>query len=284
MATLIVMNSSRRLFLGQRSVTVTKRPPLYGLSTVFSSPFTSTSTHFQQRGQNTQGSHLALNTLRDNPGARKKRKRVGRGPGSGSGKTAGRGHKGTYARSGGSVPPGFEGGQTPIQRQLPKSGFTNKKFRKEYETLNLDKLQLWIDSGRIDPSQKITVKTLWDSGIMGRDVKNGVKLLGKGSENFASKVDIVVNQASSSAINAIENNGGNVVAKYYSPLSLRALLKPWKFDTLPREARPKAKEMKYYTDPEKRGYLSQYIQLKQLKRSAEAGDTHSIMHQFDDRE
>lgn len=73
---------------------------------------------------------LALNTLRDNQGARKKRKRVARGPGSGKGKTAGRGHKGTLARSGGTVPPGFEGGQTPIQRQLPKTGFTNKRYEK----------------------------------------------------------------------------------------------------------------------------------------------------------
>lgn len=122
---------------------------------------------------------LLMSDLRDNPGATKAHKRKGRGEGSGMGKTAGRGMKGNTARSGGAVSLGFEGGQTPLWRRTPKIGYMNKMFQMPLEVLNVGKLQLWIDQGRIDAGQKITMKTLLDSGIIS-DCEYGVKLLGEG--------------------------------------------------------------------------------------------------------
>jgi large subunit ribosomal protein L15 len=121
---------------------------------------------------------ISLNNLRDNDGSRRIKRRLGRGIGSSKGKTSGKGHKGSKPRT--QQPnPGFEGGQSPLKLRIPKHGFTNKKFKIDYETLNLGKLQLWIDQGRIDASRKITMKELRDSGCVGRILPNkqGVKLL-----------------------------------------------------------------------------------------------------------
>eukprot|EP01121_Diplochlamys_sp_Union-15-3_P014263 TRINITY_DN4522_c0_g1_i2.p1 TRINITY_DN4522_c0_g1~~TRINITY_DN4522_c0_g1_i2.p1 ORF type:complete len:169 (+),score=26.93 TRINITY_DN4522_c0_g1_i2:34-540(+) len=109
---------------------------------------------------------VRLNTLQDMTGARKKKRRVGRGPGTSKGKTSGRGHKGQKARSGGAIPKGFEGGQTPYYKRLKKHGTKNALFRRLYAPLNLNRLQFWIDTGRIDVSKKITMKTLRDSGCV----------------------------------------------------------------------------------------------------------------------
>lgn len=114
--------------------------------------------------------------LRDNIGAKKERRRKGRGEGSGLGRTAGRGTKGQTSREGGGIPHGFEGGQSPLWRRTPKYGVMHKRFRKENEVLNLSKLQLWIDTGRIDPTKPITMKTLLDSGCLSH-IKHGVKIL-----------------------------------------------------------------------------------------------------------
>ncbi len=117
---------------------------------------------------------MKLNDISDNPGATHNTKRVGRGIGSGKGKTAGRGVKGQKARSGVAVK-GFEGGQMPLHRRLPKRGFTNI-FREEYATVNLDRVQTAIDAGKLDPKAVIDAAALLKSGVL-RRVKYGVKLL-----------------------------------------------------------------------------------------------------------
>ena len=215
---------------------------------------------------------MRLNTVSDNAGATHKSKRVGRGPGSKRGKTSTKGHKGLWARSGGKVRAGFEGGQTPLYRRLPKQGPTNAVFTVEYTPLNLRQLQQWIDMGRIDASQPITMKTLLDAGIVGRSIGQGIKLLGTGAERFVAPIHIEVSAASASAISAVEKAGGVLTTKYYSRLALRALLKPEKFDVIPREAKPSPKRIKPFLSWEKRGYLSQEVQLRDLLRAKQGMD------------
>lgn len=169
---------------------------------------------------------IALNTISDNKGAKKERMRVGRGIGSGKGKTCGRGHKGQKARTSGGTRPGFEGGAYPLYRKARKYGFSNKIFKKEYLEINLDTLQLWIDTGRIDPSKTITMKVLRDAGAIGKYIPNsGVKLLGRGKEFFSAKVNIEVSRASEDAIEAIQRAGGNIETIFYNKLAIRHLLK-----------------------------------------------------------
>src|SRR5580693_7893611 len=120
---------------------------------------------------------MKLNDLRDNPGARKKPITVGRGIGSGKGKTCGRGVKGQKARAGVAIK-GFEGGQMPLHRRLPKRGFTNV-FRKEYNEVNLGRVQQAIDAGKLDPAATIDVETLIKAGVL-RRARAGVRLLGSG--------------------------------------------------------------------------------------------------------
>ncbi|KAG9404263.1 YmL15 [Aphanomyces cochlioides] len=215
---------------------------------------------------------VRLNNLADNPGAARKGKRLGRGIGSGKGKTSGRGHKGQKARSGRSGPAlGFEGGQTPIYQRVPKRGFNNK-WATPMEVINVDRLQLFIDMGRIDPSQTITMKTLTDCGLLTASrIKHGVKLLANGKSHLTTPISIEVSQASQGAIEAVEGAGGSIKSVYHNRLGLRALLKPHKFDVLPQQARPPPKKMGYYTDFEKRGYLSAEIQAAEaLKKNANA--------------
>ncbi|MEK6745172.1 MAG: 50S ribosomal protein L15 [Nitrospirota bacterium] len=139
---------------------------------------------------------MKLEELKPSKGARKKSKRVGRGPGSGSGKTAGKGHKGQKARSGGVKGPGFEGGQMPLQRRLPKRGFTNI-FRKEYAVVNLSDLS--------DLSGTITPETLKEQGIV-RHSKDGIKILGVGE--LKSALTIRAHKFSKSAVDKIQAAGG----------------------------------------------------------------------------
>lgn len=215
------------------------------------------------------GEGVRLNNISDNPGAIKVAKRLGRGIGSGKGKTSGRGHKGRKARSGGKKgKQGFEGGQTPLYKILPKRGFTNI-HKREFEKINLKKLQFYIDMGRIDASKKITMKDMLDCGLF-KNIKHGVKLLGDGAEHLSQPINIEVSAASASAIEAVEEAGGIVVSKYHNALALRAHLKPHKFDVLPNEARPPPKLMDYYTNFEKRGYLSAEMQALMVKAEREA--------------
>jgi large subunit ribosomal protein L15 len=146
-----------------------------------------------------------LNDLHDNPGARKSRVRVGRGIGSGCGKTAGRGQKGQTSRSGVSIN-GFEGGQMPLHMRLPKRGFNNI-FRKDYAELNLGTLQAMIDNGRLDATKLIDVAALVDAGII-THARDGIRLLAKGA--LTAKVTIKVEGASAAAKAAVEAAGGSV--------------------------------------------------------------------------
>src|SRR5690349_21669407 len=143
---------------------------------------------------------MKLNELRDNPGARRKSKRLGRGIGSGKGKTSGKGVKGQKARTGVALN-GFEGGQMPIYRRLPKRGFYNP-FRIEYAPVNLGVLAAAIEAGRIDADKPITEKTLRNAGLVrgGRKIA-GVRLLAKGA--IARAVTITVSGASAAAIQAV---------------------------------------------------------------------------------
>ena len=149
---------------------------------------------------------MKLNEIRDNAGARTKRMRVGRGEGSGKGKTCGSGVKGQKSRTGVSIH-GFEGGQNPLYRRLPKRGFNNDMFRIEYAALNIGDLQSAIDNKRLDASQTITEENILLAGIVKRN-NHGVKLLGNGT--LTSKVDIEVSAASASARTAIENVKGTL--------------------------------------------------------------------------
>jgi large subunit ribosomal protein L15 len=148
---------------------------------------------------------MNLNELRDNPGARLKSKRLGRGIGSGKGKTSGKGHKGQSAREGVALN-GFEGGQLPIYRRLPKRGFHNL-FRKEYAPVNLGALDAAIEAGKIDGSQPITEAMLIAAGLASDD-KHGVRLLADGKINRA--ISITVSGASATAKAAVEQAGGSV--------------------------------------------------------------------------
>src|ERR1700735_4075693 len=130
---------------------------------------------------------MKLSDIADNAGSRKKRMRVGRGIGSGKGKTAGRGGKGQTARSGVRIK-GFEGGQMPLHRRLPKRGFNNI-FSKEYAELNLGILQAAIDSGRVDAKQPVTSESLVKAGVVAK-ARDGVRLLGKGE--LKAKLDLTV--------------------------------------------------------------------------------------------
>jgi len=148
---------------------------------------------------------MKLSEIADRPGARKTRRRVGRGIGSGKGKTAGRGVKGQKARTGVAVK-GFEGGQMPLHRRLPKRGF-NKPFRKEFNEINLGRLQQAIDAGKLDAKATIDADALVKAGVV-RRAKHGVRLLGEGE--LKAKVALTVAGASKSAVAAVEKAGGSV--------------------------------------------------------------------------
>lgn len=148
---------------------------------------------------------MKLDEIRDNPGARKKRMRVGRGIGSGKGKTAGRGVKGQKARTGVAIK-GFEGGQMPLHRRLPKRGFNNI-FAREYNVIAVGMVQAAIEAGRLDPAAVVTVEALVASGIL-RRVKDGVRLLNDGEITSALKFEVA--GASRAAIEAVEKAGGSV--------------------------------------------------------------------------
>ncbi|WFU19788.1 50S ribosomal protein L15 [Bradyrhizobium sp. CB3481] len=148
---------------------------------------------------------MKLSDIADNPGSRKKRMRVGRGIGSGKGKQSGRGGKGQTARSGVRIK-GFEGGQMPMHRRLPKRGFNNI-FRLEFAEINLDRLQDAIDAKLIDTKETVTAESLVKAGVI-RRAKDGVRLLGRGE--LKAKLAIEVYGASKSAVAAVEKAGGTV--------------------------------------------------------------------------
>lgn len=144
---------------------------------------------------------MKLHELKPNEGSVQTRKRVGRGPGSGLGKTSGKGHKGQNARSGGGVRPGFEGGQLPLFRRLPKRGFNNYEFRTEYAIVNVGDLNDFKDGSVIELSN------LKESGLVKKE-KDGIKILGNGE--LTKKLTVKANQFSSTAKQKIENAGGKI--------------------------------------------------------------------------
>ena len=173
---------------------------------------------------------MRLNELRDNPGAIKIRKRLGRGLGSGKGKTAGRGGKGQTARSGVRIG-GFEGGQMPLHRRLPKRGF-NSMSTTRFNEINLGRIQAAITSGRLDAGKPIDAAALIAAGLIRREL-DGVRLLAKGE--LTSKVSFTVRGASASAVAAVEKTGGKVTV--LAPPNQASLDKA----TAKSEARAKAK-------------------------------------------
>lgn len=226
-----------------------------------------------------------LSNLADVPSSYNKRIRRGRGPASGKGKTSGRGHKGQGQH--GKVPVGFNGGQTPDEVVAGPRGFTNV-FSVEMSPINLDKIQAWIDKGRIDPTQPITLKELNASRCM-HGIKDGVKLLARGKEELRDKIDIVVSQASAEAIAAIEKLGGTVTTRYYTKFAIQQIIKGQmdpihslasRIELGPEPPKPTGyapldnrggyryrlpdpisrRSLEYYRDPAKRGYLSYTVE------------------------
>ena len=148
---------------------------------------------------------MKLHEIRDNDGANRKKKRVARGPGSGKGKTAGRGIKGQTSRSGVALN-GYEGGQMPLYRRLPKRGFTAPNA-KEFAVVNLGQIQTFIDAGKLDAKAPVTEDALVAAGLVRRKL-DGVRVLAKGE--LKAKLDITVAGASKSAVEAIEKAGGKI--------------------------------------------------------------------------
>ena len=148
---------------------------------------------------------MKLNDIRDNPGSSKDRMRVGRGIGSGKGKQSGRGGKGQTARSGVRIK-GFEGGQMPLHRRLPKRGF-NAPFSTDYNEVNLGRLQQAVEAGKLDAGQPVTIEALIAAGVCAK-ARDGVKILGNGELN--AKLNLEVAAASKSAVAAIEKAGGSI--------------------------------------------------------------------------
>jgi large subunit ribosomal protein L15 len=157
---------------------------------------------------------MKLTEIRDNPGSRKERMRIGRGIGSGKGKTGGRGVKGQKARTGVSIK-GFEGGQMPVYRRLPKRGFWNP-FRRDLNEVNVGRIQAAIDAGKLDAKTPITVDALVAAGVCAR-ARDGVKILGQGE--LKAKVALEVAGASKTAVAAIEKAGGSVKLLQAEPVA-----------------------------------------------------------------
>jgi large subunit ribosomal protein L15 len=149
---------------------------------------------------------MRLNELRDNPGSHRPRKRIGRGIGSGTGKTSGKGQKGQKSRSGVSLL-GFEGGQMPLYRRLPKRGFNNI-FRKEFLVINLGDLQKAVDAGKLDAKKPINADAFRAAGMI-KKRKVGIRLLAKGE--LKAKVTVEVDGASKAAVAGVEKAGGKIV-------------------------------------------------------------------------
>ncbi|KAG5927927.1 hypothetical protein E4U53_002774 [Claviceps sorghi] len=220
-----------------------------------------------------------LGSLANNKGAVHQKKRVGRGPSSGHGKTSGRGHNGQKQH--GKVNAWFQGGQTPLIVKHGRLGFTNLRAPKISE-VNLDQIQEWINQGRLDASKQITPKELIESRLVG-SVKDGVKVLSRGADTLKQPIDVMVSRASAGAIAAIEAAGGKITTRYYTKLAIQRLLRGESVNTdrpLPvgkehvesvlAEAKgapfryrlpdPTSREdLEYYRDPAHRGYLSHQL-------------------------
>ncbi|MCF8495457.1 MAG: 50S ribosomal protein L15 [Alphaproteobacteria bacterium] len=163
---------------------------------------------------------MKLNELKPQEGSVKNRIRIGRGIGSGKGKTSGKGHKGQKARSGVAIK-GFEGGQMPLYRRLPKFGFSNASFALKFSEVTLSKLQAAVEAGKLDPKKPADEEALVKAGLVRRK-KDGIKLLGTGA--LKTKLDLTITKATKSAQEAVEKAGGSIsfIEKIVAPVKKRA--------------------------------------------------------------
>ncbi|CCK72589.1 mitochondrial 54S ribosomal protein uL15m KNAG_0K02260 [Huiozyma naganishii CBS 8797] len=223
--------------------------------------------------------HL-ISTLKPAANSTKSFKRLGRGASSNKGKTSGRGQKGQKAR--GKVKAWFEGGQTPIYKLFPKIGFTNVHAR-PLVPLNLERIVWFHRKGRLNlnEGEVLDMKKMRDAGVVTGKIKYGIKLLARGQFEFNLPWKVEASAASTKAIAAIERAGGSFVARYFSPMCLKAHLSPGWFikrtGRVPLPARPiKRKYIDYYSNPDKRGYLivendPYYQRLQEAKRTGFSG-------------
>lgn len=200
-----------------------------------------------------------LGFLKPNTGAVVGYKRLGRGPASGKGKTAGRGQKGQKAR--GKVPQFFEGGQTPFYKRFPIVGF-KRPHKKVYHELKLQRIQEFWDNGRIPlkVGGALTYRIMRECGLLTGSMRDGVKIMSDGKEDYNVPLDIVASKATGGSVHAIEKAGNKYTAMYMTKLGLKAHCKPDYFllkkGYLPLPARPThRRDIEYYSNPEKRGYL-----------------------------
>lgn len=207
-----------------------------------------------------------LGDLQPPAGATRQQNRVGRGPGSGRGKTSGRGTKGQKAR--GKVRPHFEGGQTPITKLFPKVGFKSKL--PQPVEVNLGTIQNLIDDKRLDPSKPITMRELYLGGCISSSSKNGVKILSRGASRLKQAITLSASKATSSAIAAIESVGGSFTAQFYPEFNMKVLTHPEnfyrKYARIPLRARPVSRRnIEFYRDESHRGYLANTPGAPQIK-------------------
>jgi large subunit ribosomal protein L15 len=182
---------------------------------------------------------VTISNIRDNKGSRPLRTRVGRGPGSGKGKTSARGHKG-YKAHVGNINRHYEGGQTPITRKLPKHGFRRSRtLREPYAYINLEKIIYLVLKGRLDPTKTITIRDLvWSGGISKSEW--GVKVLARGADRLKDipPLNLEVSSATQIAVDEIKKHGGSVSSVYRNKLTLKYHIKPWKFIRAPLDPLP----------------------------------------------
>lgn len=192
------------------------RLPLRLLASSFAPPTSSVSTFLVPFLSQTRSASI-LSDLRDIPSSYNKKIRRGRGPSSGKGQKSGRGHKGQKQK--GKAPADFEGGQTPDHIVHGHFGFKNTVHGIEMSEINLDTIQEWINQGRLNPNEPITLRELCSSKAVG-GIKDGVKLLGRGRDSLSTPIHLVVSRASQSAIAAVEALGGSVTTRFYTPLAI----------------------------------------------------------------
>jgi len=198
---------------------------------------------------------ITVLNIKDNKGARFAKTKLGRGPGSGKGKTAGRGHKGFKAHVG-NPNRHYEGGQVPITRRLPKHGFRRNAIKLRHSYINLDKIYYLIQKGRINPKEPITGKhILWSGGVS--KIVDGVKILSRGCEYLKDlpPLHLEVSSASERAIEEIKKHGGTVTCVYKNKLTLRAQAKPWKFYKPLLDPTPRYKMVKKLLTLEDKGAM-----------------------------
>jgi large subunit ribosomal protein L15 len=223
----------------------------------FSTKTVSNSSQINNTTFNIQQSYVPITVLniKDNKGARFTKTKLGRGPGSGKGKTSGRGHKGFKARVG-NPNRHYEGGQVPVTRRLPKHGFRRNAVKLFHSYINLDKIYYLIQKGRLNPMEPITSRhVFWAGGVS--KIGNGVKILSRGSEFLKDlpPLHLEVTSASGRAIEVIKQHGGTVTCVYKNRLTMRAQAKPWKFYKPLLDPVPKYKMVKKLLELEDKGAM-----------------------------